>query len=112
MKASLIKRKARNGKYEHAVNAWKKHSEELEAKVREQNEQIKKLLPNKKKMERFERLCKEYHATKMAVMKKAMICRETQTKEVRIAEDEGGQGKENMMQMGNMKMKMKMKMRQ
>merc|ERR1719295_598057 len=49
MKASLIRRKARNEKYERAVTAWKQHSEELESKVKEQNAEIMKLRPNEKK---------------------------------------------------------------
>ena len=49
MKASLIRRKARNEKYERAVTAWKQHSEELESKVKEQNAEIQKLRPNEKK---------------------------------------------------------------
>merc|ERR1712130_550945 len=81
---SNLRLKNKNSYYLDCYNKWKKHAENLEKKVKAQQEEIKNLMPSKAKTNAFTELCKNYHYAKTMKFKKSLICRETQTHEMRL----------------------------
>merc|ERR1712129_186563 len=94
--SSISRKKERELKYENANAQWKAHADNLEKKIALQLAELGKLRPSKAKSRAFEKLAQEYHRAKCLHEKSKLICRETQTYEVRVHDD-----KENINQNSN-----------
>lgn len=75
----IKKKKENEKKCQNAIAIWKEHCAKLEAKISDQENELKNLRPSKKKARKFEELCKTYHETKNNIEKLQRPCQETQT---------------------------------
>merc|ERR1712129_557596 len=85
--SSISRKKEREHKYENAIAQWKAHADNLEKRIAIQLAELEKLRPSKAKARAFEKLAQEYHRAKCLHEKSKLICRETQTYEVRVHDD-------------------------
>lgn len=84
MYETIKAKKEREAKCKEAISKWKKHCDALTEKLKEQEMELINLRPTKAKSQKFVELCREYHRATKKVEQSKLICRETQTNECRL----------------------------